>query len=356
MSAGLEFERHAARPAFLKVLLLSLGLAASTLALGACKAPEREASSSEAPAAALGLVGMYGEGDSLIDISERDGRLYADGRGFKDSALAPKGNAYELADPEGGASVTVTVEGDAGAPSAIVLAGQRLPRRDPGKKVEDRIRVGINGDVSALRAAALKASPPAEPRPERDEELVDLSTLVPNIKVETRYASTNNFLGLPVYEVPGAFLQKPAAEALVEVARALEPLGYGIKVLDGYRPWHVTKMFWDATPETSHMFVADPSQGSRHNRGSAIDMTMYRLDTGEEVEMPGRYDEMSLRSYADYKGGTTRQRKERDILRREMEKQGFKVYPEEWWHFDHQDWQKYGILNLTLTELKARNR
>ena len=136
------------------------------------------------------------------------------------------------------------------------------------------------------------------------------------------------------------------------MARALAPKGYGLLIHDAYRPWFVTKMFWDATPDTSHVFVADPSQGSRHNRGCAVDLTLYDLKTGRAVEMTGRYDEMSPRSFADYIGGTSRQRWLRELLRTSMEAQGFAVYPQEWWHFDYQDWNEYGIGNATFTELK----
>jgi len=120
---------------------------------------------------------------------------------------------------------------------------------------------------------------------------------------------------------------------------------------DGYRPWFVTKMFWDATPEENRIFVANPANGSRHNRGAAVDLTLYELSTGRVVEMPGRYDELSRRSYADYFGGTSRQRWHRNLLRREMEAQGFTVYGEEWWHYDFGGWRDWGLGNRTFDEL-----
>src|SRR5438477_558333 len=106
--------------------------------------------------------------------------------------------------------------------------------------------------------------------------------------------------------------------------------GYGLLIHDGYRPWYVTKMFWEATPEKNRMFVADPSKGSRHNRGCAVDLTLYDLKTGKPAQMTGGYDEFSDRSYPDYPGGTTLQRWHRDLLRRSMDEQGFTVYEAEW--------------------------
>jgi len=204
-----------------------------------------------------------------------------------------------------------------------------------------------------LRAAALAAKPPAEPQPARAFDLVDLASVDPTIKFDIRYATSNNFIGFPLYERAAAYLQRPAAEALGRVERSLASKGYGLLIHDAYRPWFVTKMFWDATPESAHVFVADPSQGSRHNRGCAVDLTLYDLKSGNAVEMTGRYDEMSPRSYADYLGGTSRQRWLRELLRREMEAQGFAVYPEEWWHFDHKDWRDYAIGTATFTQLST---
>jgi D-alanyl-D-alanine dipeptidase len=110
-------------------------------------------------------------------------------------------------------------------------------------------------------------------------------------------------------------------------------------------------MFWDATPVPDHMFVGDPARGSRHNRGEAIDLTLYNLKTGMPVPMTGRYDEMSKRSYSDYIGGTSRQRYDRGVLRAAMEKEGFQVLNEEWWHFDYKDWADYPIGNVSFEQL-----
>jgi D-alanyl-D-alanine dipeptidase len=205
--------------------------------------------------------------------------------------------------------------------------------------------------VQELRAEALQAQPPREQGNFRKPDLVELIKLDPTIKLDIRYATTNNFLGTPVYTQARAFLQRPAAEALVRANRELKPHGYGLIIHDGYRPWYVTKIFWDATPNDKKIFVADPATGSNHNRGCAVDLSLYDLKTGKEVKMPSGYDEMSHRAYADYPGGTAAERARRDLLRRVMEKQGFTVYPEEWWHFDYKDWKQYPILNVKFEDL-----
>jgi D-alanyl-D-alanine dipeptidase len=206
--------------------------------------------------------------------------------------------------------------------------------------------------VPELRAEALKAQPPQEQGTFRKPDLVELVKLDPTIKLDIRYATTNDFLGTPVYTQARAFLQRPAAEALLRAHRELKTHGYGLIIHDGYRPWYVTKIFWDATPDDKKIFVADPAKGSVHNRGCAVDLSLYDLKTGEEVKMPSGYDEMTDRAYSDYAGGTADERALRALLRHAMEKQGFTVNPTEWWHFDYKDWKQYPILNVKFEDMK----
>jgi zinc D-Ala-D-Ala dipeptidase len=205
--------------------------------------------------------------------------------------------------------------------------------------------------VEELRAEALKESPPREQGTFLAPDLVELVKLDPAIKLDIRYATANNFLGTPLYTQARAFLQRPAAEALVRAHRELKAQGYGLMIHDGYRPWYVTEIFWKATPDDKKIFVANPAEGSRHNRGCAVDLSLYDLQTGKEVEMPSGYDEMTKRSYADYPGGTTEERARRALLRHAMEKQGFAVNPDEWWHFDYKDWKRYPIQNAKFEDL-----
>ena len=304
-------------------------------------------------AAIMRWVGQYGTEASLLTIYEKHGRLYADGRGIYQTALEDRGTGtYALTGPAGGRNAATLAFASVHGRPAVRWDGSQLLRIDVGALVVQRIRAGARADAAALRRAALRQTPPAESGPRRPSELVEL-TSVTSIKFDIRYATTHNFMGFPLYERPGAYLQRPAAEALGRVARRLAWEGYGLWVYDAYRPWFVTRMFWDATPQSAHLFVADPAQGSRHNRGCAVDLTLYRLSTGEPVPMTGRYDEMSPRSYPDFIGGTSEQRGFRDLLRRAMEAEGFTVYAEEWWHFDYREWDQYAIGNATFDQLQA---
>jgi D-alanyl-D-alanine dipeptidase len=214
-----------------------------------------------------------------------------------------------------------------------------------------QLRITPLRPVDELRREALLARPPAETGAFKPTDLVEIKTLDSTIKLEIRYATTNNFLGTPLYEQARAFLQRPAAEALVRANRTLRPLGVGLLVHDAYRPWYVTKVFWDATPDSLRWLVANPAEGSRHNRGAAVDLTLYDLNTRQPVEMPSTYDESSDRATANYPGGTALQRWYRALLKRAMEHEGFAVNPREWWHFDYKDWKSYPIGNVAFDKL-----
>lgn len=306
-----------------------------------------EAPPADPPPSMMRLIGQYGPGQDLLEIYESGGHLFADGGGFHQAALTPKArDSYATPDDK-----TLTFAKGGAEASSVTLDGAALPRREIGAEVIKMIRAGEHADPATLRAEAMKASPPAEPPPKRKMDLVPLASVDPAIKLDIRYATANNFMGFPLYQQPGAYLQRPAAQALGRVAKALQAKGYGLLIHDGYRPWFVTKMFWDATPVADHMFVGDPAHGSRHNRGEAIDLTLYDLKTGKQVPMTGHYDEMSKRSYSDYVGGTSHQRYDRAVLRDAMEKEGFQVLNEEWWHFDYKDWADYGIGNVPFSRL-----
>lgn len=206
--------------------------------------------------------------------------------------------------------------------------------------------------ICLLLIYSCATKPPSEKGNFKSSDLVELVKLDTTFQLDIRYATNNNLVGRPVYTEARAFLQRPAAEALVKINKDLKPLGYGLLIFDGYRPWSVTKLFWDITPAENKKFVANPKEGSRHNRGCAIDLSLYDLKSGKEVQMTGQYDEMSEKSYPNYNGGTTDQRRLRDILINKMQDYGFIVYAYEWWHFDYQGWESYRIQNIQFSEIK----
>jgi D-alanyl-D-alanine dipeptidase len=239
--------------------------------------------------------------------------------------------------------------------AATLLLALYLPPLSGQSSAQPTFHITPLRPVPDLQREALAAQPPHEAGDFRRPDLVEIIQLDPTIKLDIRYATANNFLSTPVYTQARAFLQRPAAEALVRANQALRKQGYGLLIHDAYRPWYVTKMFWDATPRDKKMYVAKPAQGSRHNRGCAVDLTLYDLKTGKAVQMPSGYDEMTQRAWANYGGGTAEERERRRILRQAMEAQGFTAYPQEWWHFDYRGWKHYPIMNQRFEDLGKEN-
>lgn len=333
----------------------------------------------DAPAEWKSLVGIYGKSaGAQITVFERDGRLFVTAPFLLDGDTTSKpvenymNREFSFTTGSGHSLKLATFTNSAGEITSLLVVGTpqtqstgsrsdnrtyqidrpvHFARADAGSDPAHFYHVSPAQPVAELREKALKLSPPAEPGPFRKPNLMELVTLDSAIHLDIRYASTNNFLSTPVYTQARAFLQRPAAEALLRVLHKLQPLGYGLLIHDAYRPWYVTKIFWDATPPEGKIFVANPEEGSKHNRGCAVDLTLYDLATGKAIEMPGLYDEMSRRSFPTFPGGTSLQRWHRDLLRRAMESEGFTVNQDEWWHFDYKDWKQYGILNVPFEKL-----
>jgi D-alanyl-D-alanine dipeptidase len=299
------------------------------------------------------LVGIYSRPDTkeTFTILERHHHLFWRDSNNRNEEILEKDGTLWL-EVVGKRSIGLMELRDAnGIVTQLSYLNDVYARADAGADPAHFYHVTPTKPLEELRAAALGAKPPEEPGHFRKPDLVELITLDPAIHLDIRYAHNDNFLGTPLYTQARAFLQRPAAEALLRVLRKLQPLGYGLLIHDAYRPWYITKVFWDATPPEDHDFVADPKKGSKHNRGCAADLTLYDLATGNVIEMPGLYDEMSPRSYPTFPGGTSLQRWHRDLLRRAMESEGFTVNEYEWWHFDYKDWKLYPLLNVPFEEL-----
>lgn len=300
------------------------------------------------------LVGEYGYDHDVLYIFEKDGKLWSLIEWFEYAPLEEvETDIFKFPDSGSYAGEKLIFKRDKkGNVEKVVAASIHFKRRKIGP--EDGVGQALikpKKAVDKLLREAERATPPLEKGEFKKPELVELSKLDPSITLEVRYASTNNFLGSVFYAEPKAFLQRPAAEAVARANAKLRPHGYGLRIFDAYRPWFVTKVFWDATTDEQHEFVADPSKGSRHNRGAAVDLTLYDLATGAPVEMTGTYDETTARSYPSYPGGTSRQRWHRELLRNAMESEGFTVYYTEWWHFDYNGWRAYPILNVPFRKI-----
>jgi D-alanyl-D-alanine dipeptidase len=191
-------------------------------------------------------------------------------------------------------------------------------------------------------------------------DLVEVVKINPHIRLDIRYATTNNFAKKVVYPSARCFLEEPAAKALDAVQQKLEKFGLGLKIFDGYRPLSVQKIFWnvvsDQFPDETvrAQYVANPVTGSRHNRGSAVDLTLIDLKTGEELVMPSGYDDFSEKAHRNYNAMSPEAKKNCRLLETIMKSHGFEPLPSEWWHFDWRDWKSFPIQDVTFEELEKK--
>ena len=295
------------------------------------------------------MIGAYASGADTLYVFEDRGALTVLMKAPAPARLAAVSDSvFTLASPR---PPLYDAEHIVIRPGEIRMGRTTLRRLAMGPADGGQLRLTPVRPVAELLQIDRRLVPPAESGAFLAPDLVEPARLDSGVHLDIRYATTNNFLGSVFYSSAHAFLQRPAADALVRAARVLRPLGYGLLIHDAYRPWYVTKVFWDATPPESRWLVANPAQGSKHNRGAAVDITLYELATGRPVEMPSTYDEATPRAIADFPGGTSGQRWHRALLRRVLEAEGFTANPSEWWHFDYRDWQRYPILNRTFEEL-----
>lgn len=306
----------------------------------------------------------YGNGENIL-IRENNGRLELLYRTAQEDRSFAAANLYPLSKVHFD-SYTLQESG----PMSNTEAGVRFERDTDGYGIS--CRVGGNTysryflgttqgerakpfrleersaeDWAKLREEAAKATVPAALAAGEQAQLVDAAT-VAGLKVNSVYAGSDNLFGAPLYTTPKLFVAKDAAAALGRVQQRLAAYGYGLVLWDAYRPWSVSKLANLALPDDKKDMLEDPEvKGSVHNTGNAVDVGLYSLDSGEELDMGCGFDEPSLRQYTSYAGGTSRERYLRSLLREEMELQGFKGIEMEWWHFEYGDCSKLAHLNIS---------
>ena len=292
-----------------------------------------------------GLLGLYGSGDGALLVLERDGALRALVRGGRSYALEPAGpDRYRFPNVGPLAARDVAFARDASSrATALRLGAALLPRDTAADGLVVRFSPVRPLDEVVRQARA--ASPPADPPEPLREDLVDPTRLDRTLRVELRYSGVDNELGARLVETPRAFLRRPAAEALVRAHRSLAERGLGLVVRDAFHPWWVTKAVWEAAPAELRRFLADPAEGSGYDRGTTVDVTLFRLADGSPCELPSAYGDVSLRSFPDFPGGTSEQRFYRDLLLETMEVAGLTSSPSRWWRYDLPEGRRYPVLN-----------
>jgi D-alanyl-D-alanine dipeptidase len=189
--------------------------------------------------------------------------------------------------------------------------------------------------VAAAHAAASGGAP-----------LVDAAEVIPDLIVDLRYATSNNFLKRRLYpEGARCLLLATMADRLARAAERLRQRGFRIKVYDCYRPLSVQRQMWKVMPQPG--YVADPRRGSNHNRGAAVDLTLADLD-GSEVEMPTAFDTFDAAAHHGYAKAPPTAARNREILREAMEQAGLRKNRLEWWHYELPQAERLPILESPL--------
>ena len=186
------------------------------------------------------------------------------------------------------------------------------------------------------------------------QRMVEVKSAVPEIVYDLRYATRNNFMHFQLYkEGDKTFLRLPVVNALAGVEEELNQQGYGLKIFDAYRPYSVTKKMWDLIHDDR--YVADPSKGSGHNRGLAVDLTVIRLKDGTELNMGTGFDNFTDSAHHSFKNLPADVLANRELLRGIMEKYGFKPLETEWWHYAWPNDRNYEVLDIDFKKLERRS-
>lgn len=184
--------------------------------------------------------------------------------------------------------------------------------------------------------------------PEPSAGLVKVADVDPNIIIDLRYATTNNFTGQIIYPSKVCLLRASTAAKLAAANAELMERGYRIKIWDAYRPPSVQQLFWNLVPDSR--YVANPATGgSRHNRGGAVDLTLVDAN-GRELSMPSGFDDFSARASRDNRDMSAEAAANLAYLTQVMVKHGFNPIASEWWHFEDKDAGGFPMVEVSLED------
>ena len=311
------------------------------------------------------LLGMYYGNGSVFLLREDNGNLQIvyhsdkEDRDFSQANIFPlkkvRFDSYELNEegPLFGGEAAVHFERDTDGNGIVCkIGGKRFARNffpGEGNKV---YRIDANADYQSLKDAASRAVMPVKLQQGVAGRLVRIRSAVPNVKFDLRYAGANNIFGVPLYDATEAYVESGTAAALKKVADKLATQGYGLLIWEGYRPWYVSKLASDLLPKDKKGMMPVPEKGEDRNTGRTVDVSLYDLVSGETVTMISDFDEVSVRQFPAFPGGTEQQRFLRDMLATVMKDCGFTQGKDEWWHFTLGDTQGWQSLNIPYGQIK----
>jgi zinc D-Ala-D-Ala dipeptidase len=194
----------------------------------------------------------------------------------------------------------------------------------------------------------------ASVKEDKTQALVDIKTIIPQISCELKYATNQNFTKRKLYEdATTTYLRMLVAFALKRVEDELEKYNYSLKIFDAYRPYSVTKKMWVLIHDDR--YVANPANGSGHNRGLAVDLTLIEKTTGKEVNMGTNFDNFTDSAHHSFRNLPEEVLKRRMFLRSTMESYGFKALETEWWHYSWPNDNNYQVLDISFKKLRLKS-
>jgi zinc D-Ala-D-Ala dipeptidase len=187
------------------------------------------------------------------------------------------------------------------------------------------------------------------------KQMVDVKKAIPNLVLDLRYASTNNFTHQRLYPpLITTYLRKPAADSLAIIQRQLNAMGWGLKIFDAYRPYTVTEKMWE--PVKDDRYAANPKFGSGHNRGVAVDLTIINATSGEELNMGTGFDNFSDTAHHTFTNLPEAVLQNRLLLKNIMQQHGFKALDTEWWHYYLFNAKEFELLDIDFKKLALRKK
>ena len=298
------------------------------------------------------LRGFYGPVEYPLYITDHNGRLfgiknyrklYALNETARDTFSLPDDGMY-------GGEQLIFLRDEAGQITGAEFGNMVLPRQSLNNELFAYSTLPLIEKVSANMSPAVSTQPVELPA-QMPSELVDLALIDPLLNIDMPLASPDNIFGEQIYGEARALLQKPLAEALFRIQREIRRRGFELIIYDAYRPWHISKAIWESVPDSLKFFFDDPDEGPCQNRGAAVSLGFFELATSERLPMPTDYGIFSSHTFADSPLPDSRLRWNRDVLRRTMETEGFRVSPTKWWHFIHESCEAYPIINEPFSQI-----
>ncbi|HEX3023987.1 MAG TPA: M15 family metallopeptidase [Chitinophagaceae bacterium] len=207
-------------------------------------------------------------------------------------------------------------------------------------------RLNVVNDVNTFKSLSALDS---------NKSMINLNEKIKGLIIDLRYASVNNFMHRKMYPPKSniCFLRLPVVNALIKIEEYLKQKKLGLKIFDAYRPYDVTKKFWELVHD--ERYVANPAKGSGHNRGIAVDLTIIDLQTKHELNMGTGFDNFSDSAHHSFTNFPQQILDNRKLLKQTMQQFGFIPLETEWWHYSWPHAEQFEILNLSFKELKKIN-